>query len=994
MLGTLDEEVDGGDKRMSMWTDEEKRQSLMKTTQDSRVKNKKKVDPDDLNNVDVLLAAEKKLAKKLSLTVEQPVVMKETDEMFGPWTAATDEIDLDCGEMFDIKINPQTDVEVMLDDLQPQLKKELQEALKKNLEALLTSVKEKAGDGIDITMLDDELQAVIVDDMLLVITKVLKKEFKEKKIGEIEYTPTVKEAAKDKLLGPLNKAVAETIDLAQQQTAEVYAADRAAIQKQIQKLEVIRNKLTEHFERNIEDTASQCAKNDLRDRVSRTKIKEANLKIEHELKVIDSNQRKRARLELADAQYDSSGSSENEEDTDSESEDDVSSAVVAEKRAADKEKRLERRKEVAASVAGSKYGKLSEADIREKIENTKLREKGAVAKVRQIVMDCMKSQKGGVASRETAATKEDLKDLNKLQLGSKVKDSRSESKGRLLMVVILQVILKKPDAYPALGPMLACYADINVSLSNFLIATTDRLCQYVDAPEYQNPWGLGQHQMTKFAEETKTLYELMIAACPQAMANTMMPDSDYDMTIRNRKIELCGIKNDATTFVEAWFTQNNYINPRKMEQMRTDVLDVKKLWHNVKLIKACKTAMTIVRNANLQGLKISWFQTGELWVETITACHPDIKVEMVTEKMKDCPAGVDDNDCVHCLEKLLEGISSIALKVQGLQSGQPTKPHANSELYLTVEDSEVAVILQKADRITEDLCMTVDGHNDKSGAVKAPATRNRNYDKRNPKVPPGAVVCAVIQGNPGGHCKKVLEGEGLRYHNERMAKIDKMSGTNKPPKFPCCGRHFFMILKDDDKLCFGKPLRWNFAGNKGKLPWGRPVTKKDLLITGGGPQQAAVATVAAVNPAAPTTMVMPVGAAASAQQAWTAPAQTLAVVNRTTGNSAAQQAGAPAPAPAPAPTAASTGGGSNAEMMAILMGLKEQSDQMVEQIASNDARQEFERIKMQKEMQEMKVMSSTDGQFASAADADRARRLEKLQLLDAKGKKPAFTFSK
>ena len=157
MLETLGEEVDGGDKRMSMWTDEEKRQSLMKTTQDSRVKNKKKVDPDDLNNVDVLLAAEKKLAKKLSLTVEQPVVMKETDEMFGPWTAATDEIDLDCGEMFDIKINPQTDVEVTLDDLQPQLKKELQEALKKNLEALLTSVKEKAGDGIDITMLDDEL---------------------------------------------------------------------------------------------------------------------------------------------------------------------------------------------------------------------------------------------------------------------------------------------------------------------------------------------------------------------------------------------------------------------------------------------------------------------------------------------------------------------------------------------------------------------------------------------------------------------------------------------------------------------------------------------------------------------------------------------------------------------------------------------------------------------------------------------------------------------
>ena len=205
----------------------------------------------------------------------------------------------------------------------------------------------------------------------------------------------MKEAAKDKLLGPLNKAVAETIGLAQQQTAEVYAADRAAIQKQIQKLEVIRNKLTEHFERNIEDTANQCAKNDLRDRVNMTKLKEANLKIENELKVIDSNQRKRARLELADAQYDSSGSSENEEEYDSESEDDESSEAAAEKRATDKQKRLERRKEVAASVAGSKYGKLSETDIREKIEITKLREKGAVAKVRQIVLDCMKSQKEG-----------------------------------------------------------------------------------------------------------------------------------------------------------------------------------------------------------------------------------------------------------------------------------------------------------------------------------------------------------------------------------------------------------------------------------------------------------------------------------------------------------------------------------------------------------------------------------------------------------------------
>ena len=198
-----------------------------------------------------------------------------------------------------------------------------------------------------------------------------------------------------------------------------------------------------------------------------------------------------------------------------------------------------------------------------------------------------------------------------------------------------------------------------------------------------------------------------------------------------------------------------------------------------------------------------------------------------------------------------------------------------------------------------------------------------------------------------------------------------------------------MILKHDDKRCFGKPRRWNFAGHTGKEPWGRPVTKKDLFITGGGPQQAAGATATAVNPAAITTITMPVGATASAPQAWTAPAQTLAVVNKTTGNSTAQQAGAPAPTPAPAPTTTS-----NDDMMAILMGLKQQSDQMVEQIASNDARQEHERMKMQREMQEMKRMSTNVGQLTSATDADRARRLEQLQLLDAKGKKPSFTFSK
>ena len=162
--------------------------------------------------------------------------------------------------------------------------------------------------------------------------------------------------------------------------------------------------------------------------------------------------------------------------------------------------------------------------------------------------------------------------------------------------------------------------------------------------------------------------------------------------------------------------------------------------------------MTIVRNAHLQGLQISWFQTGELWVETIMSVHPNIKVELMAEKIKYCPVGVDDSDCVHCLEKLLEEISSTALKVQGLQSGQPNKPPANSELYLIVKDFEVAAIMEKASKTTDDLCMMLDDHYmyDQSGAVKAPPTRKKNKDYKGPPAPTGAIYCQVIQGNPGG----------------------------------------------------------------------------------------------------------------------------------------------------------------------------------------------------------------------------------------------------
>ena len=80
MLSTLNDDVDEGDKRKSMWTDGEKRQSLLKTNQNEQVKKKKSVNPEELDNIEMLLDAMKYLANKQSLHVEQAV---EVDRVEG-----------------------------------------------------------------------------------------------------------------------------------------------------------------------------------------------------------------------------------------------------------------------------------------------------------------------------------------------------------------------------------------------------------------------------------------------------------------------------------------------------------------------------------------------------------------------------------------------------------------------------------------------------------------------------------------------------------------------------------------------------------------------------------------------------------------------------------------------------------------------------------------------------------------------------------------------
>ena len=64
-------------------------------------------------------------------------VQTDSEEVFAPWTEATNELDLVCDKMFDIDVEP-IDLDQTLNDLTPLLQSEIQASLKKSLESLLS----------------------------------------------------------------------------------------------------------------------------------------------------------------------------------------------------------------------------------------------------------------------------------------------------------------------------------------------------------------------------------------------------------------------------------------------------------------------------------------------------------------------------------------------------------------------------------------------------------------------------------------------------------------------------------------------------------------------------------------------------------------------------------------------------------------------------------------------------------------------------------------
>ena len=980
--------MDDHDLRMSNMSMDEKRQSMVGLQKKDRVKKSKKVDVDEIEDLTMAFAAEKKVYDKLALRIEMEVDLEKQEDVLRPWKTAEAEVKLDH-TLFEFNQK-----QVGAFDVIKEIKKPLQEEQMAALSRNISEIVEKSPE-LPLAGLDAEVMGVIINDIMTVTMTALEKVFGDRRVGEGGVTATLVEGARQALMNSLENAMAECVDLMQQSISSQFLADRSVILRDFQLLEAVREKTKRFSDERSEDTANQCGKNDKLDREWIQFMWKQNEKIEHHLKIIEHQRKKRENLEMADEQFVSSSDEEPEEiNSDSESEDEVQDKLKREK--ARKEKAA-LKKQAAESLAGSRYANMDEDELEKAAEKSRKRTTIAQARVRELVMESFRSQKGGVAAREVSANKGDLKDLLGLKLGAKNKEHRSPARGRMMMSTLKDLILKKPDAYPAFGPMLACYAGVNVSLSKFLIGTIDRVCGYVEAEEFKNPWGLGYIQIAKFAEEVKTLYDLLNSAVPTSMVASTQPDSDHDVNLRNRKIELRGVKDDAATYIEMWFTQHCYINPRRMEAMRMDVLDIKKLFYKLPLVKACGIAMTIVRNATDQGQKISWFQTGEIWVSTIMVLHSDIKVELTNKKLDECPIGGDDSDCVHLLEKVLEEISAMSLKVQGLKAGVPSKLHANSDLYLTVEDFEVAALMSRATKYTEDLCMTVDGPANQPGGVK-PSAHKRN-DQNQPDPPADAVYCQAIQGKPGVKCKHYLSTEEKKYHQKRMIRINAMTGGNKPQCHPICARHFFLIKGNKaDIHGYGTVLRWQ---GKGKAPWGKNITKSDLLL-----DRQYQAAVVAVQPTGGATSPAPAPTTAPVS-AWGTSAPVLQLGGGTL--SPAQQAGAPEPAPAPAPavpaafldqvpppgTAATTSSGPD-EIMKLLRSMQEDAK-------NKEAESEYNRRMMQDQLDKMSQRHEQQNQQRgeTTGDAERERRIEAIALerqaqraaMVMEEKKPKASFS-
>ena len=644
----------------------------------------------------------------------------------------------------------------------------------------------------------------------------------------VTVTGTIREGEAD----ALKERIMQAWDESDRAISAAYEEERAKMNEAVNVLEELLKKTTEIVTKQTDEVNEQLAHYDEVETERINKMKQSYKKIEGELKKLQKIEEQLVKLAEADEKLiDEDGGSDLEdlEDVDADDEDD----------------------EEAESVAGSKrdMSTLSADEIERKITQQNKRKARINATLRDLVLQAFNTTRGGSVSKDHSADKSDLKDLEKLKLGSNNKDTREKINGKKMCELHKAAMLKKPDAYVALGPMFAVYMEVNVSLSSFELGTLTRVASYIDSREFDNPWGMGYLTMARFGDEVKELYELQVAAVSTLMIHSTGPDHNFDPSTRNKKVQVRGVVQDAASYIEKWKTQQEYQSPRRMEEQRSEVLEIRKLFYKMPLEKALPAAMSIVRNAVLLDAKVSWLQTGARWVEIVGALHRDLKSDLQAHETGKCPDGISEWDCISCLEPLLADIQAHAATVANLLSDAPSNLPNSHELHLAVDEHEVLALTTAAARYSPG------------------ATHQKNSKQSNGNKGQGAAQCQVsVQGE---RCSRKLNEFEMKLHAERAKKSKNYKGKGKAPKNPyCCHKHFESLRKWDGKH-FGKEMKWQ-DGNVVK-PFDVCVFKENTIKVAEEEEQSAAEQAAAaeeVESPAPSPAAAPAPAPETGMAAW------------------------------------------------------------------------------------------------------------------------------
>jgi hypothetical protein len=545
-------------KVIAEMTPQEKRKSLATAGKRHNGKTNAKNTPvnvEDVVDLDIALTLSKNIIGKELGLLGLPLIYEVSDETKQPFELAT-------AEMFANGDTYHTELQIHASVMDRLVSQQIESSLTGLFQQQVAELSATSATAAEL------LQQTYTEDMVTKMTSAITERVMETIVREQDdiFTTEVKLNEEDSttLLQPLDVALHQCLESVKDGCSALYESNREIAAVSLQQLDKLNRKVTDLVEASQEDTADQIAKHDALEKDRLDFMKAKYNQIENQLQLLHAIDTKVEKLNRA------SDALTFAEETHSDEDEDAAADRLAremEIRAADHT--LDDDSQSSKTNKSSDYSRLSEEQIEDALDKCGKKKTRCQNELRKQVHESWKSEAGRY-EKEKSASKDDLKELNKLKLGAINKDSRKKSNSRRMFECLGDTLLKKAEAYPAAAPMLFAYMHTNVSLSKFMLCTVNRLNDpaYLNGKEFDNPWGMGYLTIARFGDEMMSLYELLVKACGTSVTATTQPDYDFELTSRNLKITLKGVKDDANTYIEAWHTQQTYLSPRNMEMMR------------------------------------------------------------------------------------------------------------------------------------------------------------------------------------------------------------------------------------------------------------------------------------------------------------------------------------------------------------------------------------------------------------------------------------------